>query len=410
MSGENGMSPEYVLSGIKVVDFSRLLPGPWATQMMADFGAEVIKVEQPGIGDGARHNPPSYETTSAYFHSVNRNKRGIALDLAKPEAQAVAHRLIAKADVVLESYRVGVTKKLGIDYETCRELNDKVIYCSITGFGQDGPLAPIPGHDLVIQAVTGIMGVNLERGLGLPEVPLFQAADYSAGVIAMIGILLALMRREQTGEGRFIDCSMFDSMFSMANIALTTGMAHKAGFSGEPVMESYGGNPRYNHYATRDGKAVAISLLEAKLWREFCEIVGRQDLVDADESPADRHTTHGDKGEVYKNVLAEYCAARTRDEIVEELTAIGAPICPILTPTEAIDDPHVKHRGLIEYVETPGEGRIPQIGNPLAGMGLSESNRSPAPTLNQHGEEILTDLSYTSEEIAELKKSGAMGS
>ncbi len=142
MSAENGMSPEFVLSGIKVVDFSRLLPGPWATQMMADFGAEVIKVEQPGVGDGARHNPPNYATTSAYFHSVNRNKRGIALDLAKPEAQAVAHKLIADADVVLESYRVGVTQKLGIDYETCKKLNDKIIYCSITGFGQDGPLRP----------------------------------------------------------------------------------------------------------------------------------------------------------------------------------------------------------------------------------------------------------------------------
>ncbi len=410
MSAENGMSPEFVLSGIKVVDFSRLLPGPWATQMMADFGAEVIKVEQPGVGDGARHNPPNYATTSAYFHSVNRNKRGIALDLAKPEAQAVAHKLIADADVVLESYRVGVTQKLGIDYETCKKLNDKIIYCSITGFGQDGPLAPIPGHDLVIQAMTGIMGVNLERGLGVPDVPLFQAGDYAAGALAMIGILLALMRRQQTGEGRFIDCSMFDSLFSMANIALSAGMAKKAGYSGEPVLESYGGNPRYNHYATKDGKGVAISLLEAKLWREFCDIIGRADLVDADESPADRHTTHGGKGEVYRQVLTEYCGSRTRDEIVQELTAIGAPICPILTPGEAIVDEHVKHRGLIEYIDAPGEGTIAQIGNPLAGMRLSQSKQSAAPALNQHAEEILGELRYSSAEIADLKKSGALGS
>jgi len=410
MSSENKMSPEFVLSGIKVVDFSRLLPGPWATQMMADFGAEVIKVEQPEIGDGARHNPPNYETTSAYFHSVNRNKRDIALDLSKPEGQAVAHRLIAEADVVLESYRVGVTKKLGIDYETAKKLNKSVVYCSITGFGQDGPLAPIPGHDLVIQAMTGIMGVNLERGLGVPEVPLFQAGDYAAGGIAMIGILLALMRRQQTGEGRFIDCSMFDSLFSMANIALSAGMAKDAGYRGEPVMESYGGNPRYNHYATKDGKGVAISLLEAKLWREFCDIIDRQDLVDADESPADRHTTHGGKGDVYRDVLTGYCAERTRDEIVAELTAIGAPICPILTPGEALEDEHVKHRGLIEYIDAPGEGRIAQIGNPLAGMGMSKSKQSAAPVLNQHAEEILAELKYSSEEIAELKTSGAMGS
>ena len=410
MSTESGLSPAFVLSGIKVVDFSRLLPGPWATQMMADFGAEVIKVEQPVIGDGARHNPPNYATTSAYFHSVNRNKRGIALDLAKPEAQAVAHKLIAEADVVLESYRLGVTKKLGIDYETCRKLNEKVIYCSITGFGQDGPLAPIPGHDLVIQAVTGIMGTNLERGLDVPEVPLFQAADYSAGAIAMIGILLALMRRAQTGEGRFIDCSMFDSLFSMANIALSSGMATQAGYSGQPVVESYGGNPRYNHYTTKDGKGVAISLLEAKLWREFCTIIERTDLIDEDESPADRHTTHGEKGEIYKQVLTDYCAARTRDEIVRELTAIGAPICPILTPSEALEDAHVKHRGLIEYIDAPGEGRIAQIGNPLAGMGLSESKQSAAPALNQHAEEILCELGYSADAIEDLRKSGAMGS
>ena len=409
MSIANTMSPEFVLSGIKVVDFSRLLPGPWATQMMADFGAEVIKVEQPDIGDGARHNPPNYETTSAYFHSVNRNKRGITLDLAKPDAQAIAHKLIAGADVVLESFRVGVTQKLGIDYETCKKLNGKIIYCSITGFGQDGPLAPIPGHDLVIQAMTGIMGTNLERGLGVPEVPLFQAADYSAGAIAMIGILLALMRRQQTGEGRFVDCSMFDSLFSMGNIALSSGMATQAGYSGQPVVESYGGNPRYNHYTTKDGKGVAISLLEAKLWRDFCTIIKRTDLIDEDESPSDRHTTHGEKGKIYSHVLTEYCAARTRDQIVQELTAIGAPICPILTPGEALVDEHVKHRGLIEYIDAPGEGTIAQIGNPLAGMGLSESKRSPAPSLGQNNCEILTELGYSEDQIADLKKMGVMG-
>ena len=410
MKIEDNPKPNFVLSGVKVLDFSRLLPGPWCTQMMADFGAEVIKVEQPGIGDGARHNPPNYTTTSAYFHSVNRNKRGIALDLSKTSGQKVAHKLIANADVVLESYRVGVPEKLGIDYNTAKQLNDKVIYCSITGFGQDGPLAAIPGHDLVIQAITGIMGINLERGLGVPRVPLFQAADYAAGAIAMIGILLALMKRKQTGEGRFIDCSMFDSLFSMANIALTSGMAITAGYEGQPVVESYGGNPRYNHYLTKDQKGVAVSLLEAKLWRQFCYTIGRPDLITEDESPSDRHSNHGELGRVYKQVLTDYFAKRTRDEVVKELTSIGVPICPILTPSEAIVDEHVQHRRLIEYIDTPGDGQIAQIGNPLAGMGMSNSNRSAAPELNQHAEQILGELNYTSEDILALKITGALGS
>jgi crotonobetainyl-CoA:carnitine CoA-transferase CaiB-like acyl-CoA transferase len=407
--GGEGPAPAMVMSGLKVVDFSRLLPGPWCTQMMADFGADVIKVEQPGIGDGSRHNPPHYKKNSVYYNSVNRNKRGIALDLSKSEGRQVAHRLIADADVVLESYRVGVVEKLEIDYATAKRLNERVIYCSISGFGQDGPLAPIPGHDLVIQAVTGIIGVNLERGEAVPPVPAFQAGDYAAGALALIGIMVALMRRGQTGEGRYIDCSMFDGLFSMANIALSAGMARDVGFSGLPQMESWGGNPRYNHYATKDGKAVAISLLEAKLWREFCEIVGRQDLVDENESPADRHTTHGDRGKVYEETLTAYCGARTRDEIVEELTAIGAPICPIYTPQEAVVGEHARHRGLIEYVDTPKEGRIPQIGNPLAGMGLSDSKRRHAPDLGEDSDAILEGLNFSSEEIAQFKQSGALG-
>ena len=150
-------------------------------------------------------------------------------------------------------------------------------------------------------------------------------------------------------------------------------------------------------------------MLEAKLWREFCSIIERTDLIDEDESPADRHTTHGEKGKIYCQVLTDYCAARTRDQIVKELTDIGAPICPILTPGEALVDEHVKHRGLIEYIDAPGEGTIAQIGNPLAGMGLSESKRSPAPRLGQNNYEILAELGYSEDQIADLKKIGVMG-
>ena len=220
-------TPPLVLSGIRIADFSRLLPGPWCTQMLADLGAEVIKIEQPGAGDFGRHNTPSYKRDGVYYNSVNRNKRSIALDLGRDDGREVAHRLIGWAGVVVESFRVGVPKKLGIDYAAAKEINASVIYCSLTGFGQDGPLAPIPGHDLVIQAATGIMGVALDQE-PVPPPPEFQTGDYAAAAMAAIGILAAIMRRQQTGEGCFLDLSLYDSVVAMSNIAMTGAMARLA--------------------------------------------------------------------------------------------------------------------------------------------------------------------------------------
>ena len=253
-------SDKRVLSGVRIIDFSRLLPGPWATQMLADLGADVIKVEQPEVGDYSRHNPPKYRDSSVYYNSVNSNKRSIAIDLANPNGQAVAHRLIEKSDVIMESFRTGVAKKLDVHYEKARALNPGIVYCAITGYGQDGPLARVPGHDLVIQSMTGLMGMSVDRE-PLPPVPGFQAADYAGGAMAPTAILAALMRKQQTGEGCYIDLSMFDCLFYMCNIVQTGGMSRLAGHSGEPAMQPWGDNPRYATYLCGDGKPVAVSLL-----------------------------------------------------------------------------------------------------------------------------------------------------
>ena len=396
------------LSGLRVVDASRLLPGPWCTQMLADMGAEIIKIEQPGIGDPARHNPPYYRNGSVYFNSVNRGKRSIALDLAHPQGQQIARQLIAGADVMVESYRRGVTKRLGIDAEAVHALNPRLIYCSITGFGQSGPLAPIPGHDLVIQAMTGVMGTHPVPGVA-PPVPGFQAADYAGAAYALSGILAALLRREKTGEGCTLDISMFDSLFSMSNIVLTGAMSRAGGGTGEPNLEVWGANPRYANYACRDGGAVAVSLLEMRAWQRFCTFIGRPELISDDETEQHRHSTHGDREELYRTALENYFMEHNRDDAVRELLAVDIAVCPVLTPDEALAGEHVAARGMVEWRDVPNEGRIPQIGNPLAASGLTNTHLDPAPDLGGNCDDILAELGYSAEDQAAFHRAGVFG-
>jgi CoA:oxalate CoA-transferase len=399
-------TPRLPLAGVRVVDFSRLLPGPWCTQMLGDLGAEVIKVEQPGIGDFSRHNPPNYRAGSAYFNSVNRHKRSLAVDLSRNEGRKVAHRLIDWADVVVESFRLGVPAKLGIDYETSRKLNERVIYCSITGFGQSGPYAAIPGHDLVVQAASGVVGVAAENGKA--SVPGFQAADYAAANYAVMGILAALYRRRDTGSGCFLDVSMFDSLISMNNIVLCAGMARAAGYEGGPTMQVWGANPRYATYVAKDRRSVAVSLLEARTWKVFCDVIGRPDLVSADETPSDRHTDHGERSALYRGAIQEYCARFDREELIANMLAANIPISPVSDPDEVMRDEHVVARKLIEWVDHPAEGRIPQLSNPLAMSGLADTRGLPAPSLGADSEAILADLGFTKDERVQMRRAGVI--
>ncbi len=400
--------PNYrVLSGVRIVDFSRLLPGPWATQLLADLGADVIKVEQPVVGDYARHNPPNFKESGVYYNSVNSNKRSIVIDLTNADGRAVAHRLIEQSDVIVESFRTGVARKLDVHYERARALNDAIVYCAITGYGQDGPLSRVPGHDLVIQSMTGLMGMSLDRD-PLPEVPGFQAADYAGGAMAPTAILAALMRKQQTGEGCYIDLSMFDCLFYMCNIVLTGGMSRMNGGSGEPAMQSWGGNPRYSTYLSGDGKPVAVSLLEAVQWRQFCTFIERPDLIHDDEGPEDRHTTHGDRAPLYREAIAAYCKAHTRDSLLAKMEAEQIPICAISTADEALASDNVAQRGLIEYLDHPKDGRIPHLTNPLDRTGLTKDTRAPAPGLGENNEDILAELGYSESERAALQDKGAV--
>jgi CoA:oxalate CoA-transferase len=397
------------LTGIRIADFSRLLPGPWCSQLLGDFGADVIKVEQPEVGDYSRHNPPAYKEGSVYFHGVNQNKRSIAVDLANPDGLKVAKRLFETCDAVIESFRPGVPQKLGIDYAAARKINPKLVYCSISGYGQDGPLARVPGHDLVIQSMTGLMGVNLAND-PQPGPPGFLAGDYAGAAMATIGVMAGLMQAKQTGEGCYIDLSMFDSLFYMNNIVLTGAMARLAGQSGLPTLQAFGGNPRYNVYVCKDGKPVAVSLLEARQWRQFCEVIGRTDMIFADEGPESRLSDHGERSALFRATIRDFCASMERAPLLALMEEHQIPIAPVNTPDEALAEPVVAARGLVGYTDHPVEGRIPHLISPYARAGLTTKERKDAPGLGADGDDVLRDLGYSDTDIATLRKSGVVTS
>ena len=374
------------LEGLRVVDLSRLLPGPWCTRVLGDMGADVIKVEQPSVGDYGRFNPPNYKDMGVYFASVNRNKRSVALDLADADDRAVALKLIAKADILVESFRPGVTRRLGIDYETIAKSNPSIIYCSITGFGSNGKLAEVPGHDLSIQGMAGLIEVADGQDAP-PAMPMFHTGDYSAAIHAAIGVLAAYIRRTQTGNGCFLDVAMFDCTLAMASVTLSSALARLAGSTGEPKLEVFGTNPRYACYRTRDGKAVSVSLLEMRTWQRFCDYIQRPDLV-YDETWSDRHTPHAGYTDAFRQVIAEFCASDDRGNLVKRMLDAGIPICAVYDADEAVTSPEIKARQLIAFSEHPVEGPIPYFKDPLVRAELSDPTRRHAPLFNEHDVEL----------------------
>ncbi len=395
MSADDNLLP---LHGVRILDWTRLLPGPWCTQFLADLGADVIKVEQRGVGDPSRYNAPKYRRNSVYFHNVNGGKRSLTIDLASPKARDMTDRLIEKSDVMIESFSMSVAAKYGIDAAAALRVNPRIVHCSISGYGQTGPLSTVPGHDLVVQAATGLLAPGNVR----PQMPSFQTADYAGAMMACIGILAGLRRQEKHGIGAALDISMFDGMFQLGQIGLGSAVARHAGVSGDPMMEVWGGNPRYAVYPTKDGKTIAVSLLELRYWQKFCKAIGRAELAEDYEDPALRHTGHGAMNAVYRAAIADYCLAHNRDEIAAAMAADDIPVIPVLTPDEALASEHVAKRELVARTQNAKEGQIAYLRNPLHASGLATKDRSPAPEMGEHNAEILAELGFTADEIAEL--------
>jgi crotonobetainyl-CoA:carnitine CoA-transferase CaiB-like acyl-CoA transferase len=387
--------PLQPLSGIRVLDLTRLLPGPWATMLLADLGAEVLKIENPAGGDNARHAQPRYETPqgseSVYFCNVNRNKRSVTLDLKDPDGVRALHALVRDADVVVENFRPGVADRLGIGYDALRAIRPTLVYCALSGYGQTGPLASMAGHDLNIAGLSGLLQRDADD---VPAMPTMLMGDYAGAVMVVIGVLSALVDRARHGRGALLDVSMLDALVSFTSISMTGPFARAVDPAHGGALEGFGGNPRYNVYRARDGRYVTVSLLEKKYWDAFCRLLGREDLVNPDETDADRLSSHGARGAAYRTFLEDAIATRDRDDWVNVLQAAAIPVCPVLTPDELPGTPQATARGHFFDVTAAALGRtIPQIGFPFR-MTLSDgadafaAHRGPPP-LGEANDEVL---------------------
>ena len=389
------------LSGIRILDLSRLLPGAYASQMMADFGADVIKVEEPGSGDYGRFMPPHGPGgMSLYFVAINRNKRSMTLNLKTEEGREIFLRMVGNADVVLESFRPGVMDRLGLGYEQLKERYPGIIYCAISGYGQDGPYRLRAGHDLNYAGYAGLLHYN--RGPNdEPAMPPTQLGDLAGGsYMAIIGILAALVGRAQTGVGRSIDVSMTEGVMSLLPLAATSYL--NTGKAPRPHHSSLdGGLPCYNIYETRDGKHVTLAALEPKFWHTFCTHIGHLELL-----PFHMPVGPGER-EQAMDMLRAIFKTKTRDEWVAELGVIDACLGPVYSIDEALNDPQAQARGVLV---TSGEGdatfqtltSFPRISD------VENEQRYVPPQMGEHTSELLRDAGYSEAEIAQYKAGGVI--
>jgi len=386
------------LAGVRVLDLSRLLPGPYATLVLADLGADVVKVEEPRGGDYLRWIPPLAGAQSGAFHALNRNKRSLALDLKAEGGAAVLRRLARGSDVLVESFRPGVLDRLGVGHEALRAESPRLVTCAITGYGQDGPYRDLAGHDLNYCAIAGALAVNGPRETPLPYgVP---PADLVGGAwVAVAGILAALHRRAATGEGGFVDVSMTDGVLGMLAMPLGTAWARGTPLRrGEELLS--GAAACYRTYRTQDGRHVALGALEPHFFRRFCEAVGRPEL-------ADRQLDRDGRGPVEE--LEALFLTRTRDAWARLGREHDVCLTPVLEGDEPSQDPQLRERGLFGEVANPWEGKtFPALATPVRVDGARVPFR-PAPALGADTDAVLNEAGFTEEEISTLRARGVAG-
>ncbi|SEH17233.1 Crotonobetainyl-CoA:carnitine CoA-transferase CaiB [Natronorubrum sediminis] len=388
------------LNGVRILDLTRLLPGPYATQLLADSGAEVIKVEDTGAGDYARHGQPRSERdVGAIFEMVNRGKKSVSIDLKSDEGTEAFYRLVESADVVFEQFRPGVVDRLGIDYETLCSYNEDLIYCSLTGYGQEGPWSDRAGHDLNYVGLAGLLDMTRESPSDKPQMPGYPIGDMSGGLFSAFAITEALLSRELGNtNGEYIDVAMSDVVASFSQSvtyqALTGDPAEPR--PGETALS--GKFPWYDSYATADGKWVTLAALEPKFWRAFCEAVGAEHLIDAH----DDHDT-----ETFATVRAELedlFAERTREEWEDALGDVDAAFGGVYTPAEMVEHPQLEAREMIERPENAPS----RIGFPARSSEAPAGAGETLPAQGEHTDSVLSAVGYSDAELEELRDADAI--
>lgn len=380
------------LAGVRVLDLTRLLPGSYASSVLADLGAEVTKIEQPGLGDYMRWLPPLVGDESAYTWVVDRNKRSVSLDLKQPAGRDALLRLAATADVFFESFRPGVADRLGIGWEAVRAVNPAIVYCSLSGYGQEGPLRLEVGHDI---NYVGRAGMLSYAGSEEPVLPALQVADVASGsMFSVVGILAALHRARATGEGDLVEVSMTDGVFALQSVGLAELWAN--GTPPRPRAQMLNGAwPAYNLYECADGRWLTIGAVEAKFWEELCRLVGRPDLVGTQ------------KDEAAIPLWRELFRAQPRAHWLALFE--GRDVCagPLNDLADAVADPLFAERGLVLRQEHPQLGPQPQLGNPIRLREHPATVRTPFPRLGEHTREALAAAGLAEGEIDALLAAGA---
>ena len=400
------------LSHIRVLDLSRIMAGPWASQVLADLGADVIKVERPGAGDDTRSwgppflaNPDGTESREAgYYLSVNRGKRSITLSLDKPEGQRIVKLLAARSDILLENYKVGTLKRYGLDFDSFKKENPDLIYCSVTGFGQSGPRRDQAAYDFLIQAMGGLMSITGERDDqpgGGPQKVGIPIVDIMTGMYATVAMLAALARREVSGQGEYIDIGMLD-----VQVGFLANQAMNHLVSGKTPRRTGNAHPNIQPqdvFPCRDGKVVIVVGNDGQFVK-FCDALGRPEWS-ADERFATNPARVRNLGVLNPMIVAEL-AKRDRAHWVAAFEAVSVPCGPINSIPEAFDDAQIKHRGMLFDLPHPSGATLPQVASPMRFKEAPLKHDVPPPLLGQHTVEILNDLGIKKEEIEQLRKTG----
>ena len=382
-----------MLTGVKVLDLTRLLPGPFCTMLLADMGADVVKIEHPQGGDYARYQPPLSGNSgqSVFFAAINRNKRSLTLNLKREEGQQVLQDLACGADVLVEGFRPGVMDRLGLGPATLRGLNPELVVCSISGYGQDGALAKRAGHDLNFIARAGVLERNAPRG-GHPTAPGVQIADLAGGALyAALGITTALYARCHTGRGRHLDISMAEGALSLMIPTLAQTAAGQRAAQGDDILT--GGLPCYDVYPTADDRFLSVAPLEPKFWRGFVEAIGRPDL-------AGDGLSGGERGEEVRQQVARVLRQKTLAQWQEHFAAHDVCVEPVLTPQEVLEDELFRARQM--FFELAG---VQHCRTPLTPL---DRLHEPAPTLGQHTSEILGALGWEEGDVQRLREQGVV--